>query len=117
MGSSDEEANTWLIHSYFSTAYVIARARNYAIKAGTTEPPLPIDPHDMEDAAICAHLSLVEKSVLVTNDRGTISALIEGQERLRRIFSQSPFASAPGPVWLGPRVLTTPQLAERLRRI
>jgi hypothetical protein len=116
-GAPDAEAMTWLTHSYFTTSYVIARAKGYAIKARTTEPPLPIDPHDMEDAAICAHLSIVEKSVVVTSDRGTIAALIEAQERLRRIIVQSPVASAPGPIWSGSRVLTTAQLAEHLKRI
>ncbi|WP_147450983.1 hypothetical protein [Corallococcus llansteffanensis] len=112
--SGDAEIRTWIGNTYFSTSYVISRTRDYMLKAGKPGASLAIDLNDSEDAGICAHLSLTEKSILVTGDRGTVRALQEASERLVRLLDTH--SLSPGPVWLATRVRTTEEFIEDLKR-
>ena len=113
--SSDAEGVHWLVETYFPISYLIARTRDYVIKAGSAAPPLPIDPHDMEDQSICAHLSLERKAVIVTGDQGTIRALTEAHQRLERLLMDLPAVQKSDAIWRGARVLQTDRLAAHLR--
>ncbi|MBZ4373252.1 hypothetical protein [Corallococcus sp. AS-1-6] len=112
--SSDVEIRMWIRNTYFSTSYLIARTRDYMLKAGKPGASLAIDLNDSEDAGICAHLSLTEKSILVTGDRGTVRALQEASERLARLLNAH--SLSPGPVWPAARVRTTDEFIEDVKR-
>jgi hypothetical protein len=113
--SPDAEGVHWLVETYFPISYLISRTRDYVIKTGSAEPPLPIDLHDMEDQSICTHLSLKRKAVIVTSDQGTIRALTEAHQRLERLLLALPAVEKSDALWRGGRVLPTEHLAAHLR--
>lgn len=70
-------------YPYFG--YGAARAIEYLSNANGVISRLNIDPNDMEDSAICAHLRLTEKRILVTDDGGTRDALKDSLQNLHSV--------------------------------
>ncbi|MBZ0264210.1 hypothetical protein K8I28_06040 [bacterium] len=62
--------------------YCISRSIEYLRRANGDIERLNIDGNDMEDSAICLHLSLLENRILVTGDGGTLQALKTSIEKL-----------------------------------
>jgi len=88
-GLRTNEANVLDLHApvfskiYANIGYGIARAIEYLRRANGCMGQLHIDPNDLEDSAICLHLSLIEHRVLVTGDKGTLDALGAALDNLR----------------------------------
>lgn len=57
------------------SGYIISRLYGYANNRPRGKEFLAIDRNDCEDAYICLHLDLDRDDILVTNDKGTLSAL------------------------------------------
>ncbi len=79
-----------LLEPIFSTyypyfGYGLMRGIEYLKRANGNIDILKIDPNDMEDSAICAHLSLTEKRILVTSDDGTYQAIRKSLEHLQLV--------------------------------
>jgi len=108
----DAEGAHFFDFNWYSTSYILLRTREYILKKGSAAPPLPIDLHDMEDAALCVHLILSQKTVLITADTGTLRVLTESQERLSRLTTLSEVT-----VWPGVRVIHTLKFADEIRRL
>ncbi|MCK9463511.1 MAG: hypothetical protein M0R80_28145 [Proteobacteria bacterium] len=95
--------------TYTHLGYGIARAIEYLRRAGGNIESLNIDPNDMEDSAICLHLSLVEHRVLVTGDGGTYKAVDQALRNLRAASE-----ALHEPVVAYARVISTDEFKSRL---
>lgn len=57
------------------TGYILSRLYFYANKRARNTEKITIDKNDCEDAYICLHLDISNNEILVTDDKGTISAI------------------------------------------
>jgi hypothetical protein len=76
-----------LSSAYPQMGYVLARVLQYHEKAkeiGINS--ITIDPNDAEDSSICLYLDLPEDKSLVTNDTGTIKAVVLSLSHYKKAF-------------------------------